>query len=118
METVTVAASRVYPVHIGGGLLDRCGELTAAATAAGRCLVVSDDTVAPLYGARVLASLEAAGLRASLYTFPAGEQSKNLTTYGKLLEHMAREKLTRSDCVAALGGGVTGDMAGFAAATY
>ena len=97
METVTVAASRVYPVHIGGGLLDRCGELTAAATAAGRCLVVSDDTVAPLYGARVLASLEAAGLRASLYTFPAGEQSKNLTTYGKLLEHMAREKLTRSD---------------------
>ena len=80
--------------------------------------MVSDDTVAPLYGARVLASLEAAGLQASLYTFPAGEQSKNLTTYGKLLEHMARERLTRSDCVAALGGGVTGDMAGFAAATY
>ena len=110
METVTVAASRVYPVHIGGGLLDRCGELTAAATAAGRCLVVSDDTVAPLYGARVLASLEAAGLQASLYTFPAGEQSKNLTSYGKLLEHMARERLAGSD--------VTGDMAGFAAATY
>ena len=65
METVTVAASRAYPVHIGGGLLDRCGELTADTTAAGRCLVVSDDTVAPLYGARVLASLEAAGLRAA-----------------------------------------------------
>lgn len=118
METVTVSASREYPVHIGGGLLDRCGELLAAATSAGRCLVVTDSTVAPLYGERCLASLEAAGIQASLYVFPAGERSKNLTTYGQILEHMARERLTRSDCVAALGGGVTGDMAGFAAATY
>ena len=78
METVTVAASRVYPVHIGGGLLDRCGELTAAATAAGRCLVVSDDTVAPLYGARVLASLEAAGLRRlPLYIPRRGTEQKS-----------------------------------------
>ena len=110
---------RAYDIEIQRGMLDRAGErCRALLPEAVRLYLVTDSNVAPLYGARVLASLEAAGLQASLYTFPAGEQSKNLTTYGKLLEHMAREKLTRSDCVAALGGGVTGDMAGFAAATY
>lgn len=118
METVMVHASRPYPVHIGAGLLDRCGELTAPLTGPRRCLVVSETTVAPLYGRRALEALERAGFTASLWTFPAGEQSKNLATYGALLEHMADIRLTRSDLIFALGGGVTGDLAGFAAATY
>lgn len=118
METVTVHTNPSYPVHIGPGLLDTCGQLLSAAMGHRRCLVAADDTVAALYAPRVLSSLEEAGFRPVLYTFPAGERSKTIATYAALLERMAREKLTRSDFVVALGGGVTGDLAGFAAATY
>lgn len=118
METVMVNASSAYPVHIGGGLLDRCGGLLAAVTSSRRCAVVTDSTVGPLYAGRVRASLEEAGFTPLLYTFPAGEQNKNLAVYGDIVEFFTRNRLTRSDCVVALGGGVVGDMAGFAAATY
>ena len=118
MQTVTVNASSAYPVHIGGGLLDRAGALIAEVTASRRCAVVTDSTVGPLYYPRVRRSLEAAGFTPLLFTFPAGERSKNLSTYGEILEFFARERLTRSDLAVALGGGVPGDMAGFAAATY
>lgn len=118
METVTVHTNPSYPVHIGPGLLDTCGQMLSAAMGHRRCLVAADDTVAALYAPRVLSSLEEAGFRPVLYTFPAGERSKTIATYAALLERMAREKLTRSDFVVALGGGVTGDLAGFAAATY
>ena len=72
----------------------------------------------PLYGGRVQDSLKRAGFDFHAYTFPAGEQNKNLDTYRKILEFFALNRLTRSDFVIALGGGVAGDMAGFAAATY
>ena len=72
MQTVMVHASRPYPVHIGAGLLDRCGALAADLTAPRRCLVVSDSTVAPLYGQQALDALERVGFAASLWTFPAG----------------------------------------------
>ena len=112
-----VHAAKAYPVYIGGGLLDRCGEL-AARHNNGRCAVICDDTVCGLYGPQVCRSLEAAGLSPVLYAFPAGEQHKTLSTYGAILGFLAENHITRSDCVIALGGGVTGDMAGFAAATY
>ena len=112
-----VHAAKAYPVYIGGGLLDRCGEL-AARHSNGRCAVICDDTVCGLYGPQVCRSLEAAGLSPVLYAFPAGEQHKTLSTYGAILGFLAENHITRSDCVIALGGGVTGDMAGFAAATY
>ncbi|MDE7243451.1 MAG: 3-dehydroquinate synthase [Oscillospiraceae bacterium] len=118
MISVQVNASSAYPVHIGAGLLDQTGGLAAQAVKSRRCAVVTDSTVGPLYAGRVCASLEKAGFSTLLYTFPAGEQNKNITTYSKILEFFAQNRLTRSDCVAALGGGVTGDMAGFAAATY
>ena len=118
METVMVNASRAYPVHIGGGLLDQCGGLIAQATRSRRCAVVTDSVVGPLYAGRVCASLEQAGFTPLPYAFPAGEENKNLSTYGGILEFLAQSRLTRSDFVIALGGGVTGDMAGFAAATY
>ena len=118
MQTVTVSASAPYAVHIGSGLLDNAGELVRAVTKSRRCALVTDSTVGPLYAGRVLASLEQAGFSAVTYAFPAGERSKNLTTYGKILEFFAQSRLTRADFVIALGGGVTGDMAGFAAATY
>ena len=117
MQTVLVNASAAYPVHIGGGLLDRTGELIAAVTKSRRCAVVTDSNVGPLYGGRVQDSLKRAGFDFHAYTFPAGEQNKNLDTYRKILEFFALNRLTRSDFVIALGGGVAGDMAGFAAAT-
>ena len=112
-----VHAARPYPVYIGSGLLDHCGEL-AARHSNGRCAVICDDTVCGLYGPRVCRALEAAGLHPVLHAFPAGEQHKTLSTYGAILGFLAENHITRSDCVVALGGGVTGDMAGFAAATY
>ena len=118
METIMVKTSTAYPVHIGGGLLDRSGELIAAATAARRCAVITDDTVCPLYAPRVCRSLASAGLDHALYAFPAGERHKTLATYGEIVNFLAESRLTRGDCVIALGGGVAGDMAGFAAATY
>ena len=118
METVTVNASRAYPVHIGGGLLEQAGELIAGVTKSRACAVITDSTVEPLYAPRVCRSLQDAGFRVCLYAFPAGERNKNLATYGGMLEFLAENRLTRSDFVAALGGGVVGDMAGFAAATY
>ena len=118
MQTVMVNASAAYPVHIGGGLLDRTGELIAAAAKSRRCAVVTDSNVGPLYGGRVQDSLKRAGFDFLAYTFPAGEQSKNLDTYRKILEFFALNRLTRSDFVIALGGGVAGDMAGFAATTF
>lgn len=118
MQTVTVNASSAYPVHIGGGLLEQSGALIAAATSARSCVVVTDSTVGPLYAQQVCSSLQRAGVQVHLYTFPAGEQNKNLAAYGAILEFFAQCRLTRSDFVVALGGGVCGDMAGFAAATY
>ena len=118
MTSVQVNASSTYPVHIGAGLLDQSGERISQVTKSRRCAVVTDSTVGPLYAARVCASLERAGFAALLYTFPAGEQNKNIENYSKILEFFAQNRLTRTDCVASLGGGVAGDMAGFAAATY
>jgi len=118
MQTVTVHASSEYPVYIGGGLLDACGSLLANRTQARRCALVTDSMVGPLYAQRVCTALEKEGFTVLLYTFPAGEPNKNLSVYSELLEFFARNRLTRSDCAAALGGGVTGDLAGFAAATY
>ena len=118
MQTIEVNASSTYPVHIGRGLLDCCGELISAVVKGKKCALVTDSTVVNLYADRVLLSLEKAGIEARLCVFPAGEQSKNLTTYAALVEQFSAMGLTRSDFVVALGGGVTGDMAGFAAATW
>ena len=117
MQTVTVQTSPPYPVHIGPGLLERAGELIAGVTGSRTCAVITDTTVEKLYAAAVCRSLQEAGFQVCLRAFPAGERHKNLTTYAGILEFFAQSRLTRSDLVLALGGGVTGDMAGFAAAT-
>lgn len=119
MTTIHVAASREYDIEIGRGLLDQAGARIARVTGAGRtAAVISDTNVLPLYGQRLCGSLEQAGFRVISWAFPAGEASKNLTTYGQLLHFLGENHMTRSDIIVALGGGVTGDMAGFAAATY
>jgi len=118
MESLRVNTVPAYDIHICRGLLDQCGEAAAAVIRGRRCALVTDSTVGPLYAGRAEHSLEAAGFSVCRFTFAAGEKSKNITTYGTLLEFLAENRLTRSDCIVALGGGVVGDLAGFAAATY
>ncbi len=118
MNTVTVTASRTYEVKIGSGLLDTTGTEAASLGRARKAAIISDSHVWPLYGETVLSSLTSAGLEAVHFTFPAGEESKNGSIYLKILNFLAENQLTRSDLLIALGGGVVGDITGFAAATY
>lgn len=118
MRTIRVNVGSGYDVKVGGGLLSRCGEEIKKATGAQRVAVVTDSNVGPLYAERVMKSIEEAGCTAFLHTFEAGEPSKNMTNLAQILEFLAQSELGRGDCVTALGGGVTGDMAGFAAGCY
>lgn len=118
MKTITVSASREYEVRIGAGLLASLGAETAAVCKAGTAAIVSDSTVWPLYGSAAEESLTAAGLKTVHYVFPAGEASKNGDNYLSLLNFLVENHITRSDCIIALGGGVVGDLSGFAAATF
>ena len=115
---VRVNVNEGYDVVIGAGILDKTGELIKSAGFFGVCAVITDTNVEKLYLNRVLKSLEKEGFAPHAYAFEAGEKSKNLNTLSDILEFLARIPLTRSDFVIALGGGVTGDMAGFAAGTY
>ena len=118
MKTIHVSASKEYDVLIGTGLLARAGEEIRKISSAKKVAIVSDDTVWCHYGETVERSLAESGFTVVRFIFPAGEESKTLATYGEILNFLAENRLTRSDLVVALGGGVTGDMAGFAAATY
>lgn len=118
MESVTVGASKKYEVIIGSGILRDCGELIARVKAPCLACIVTDDIVDGLYAGTVEESLRSAGFSVVKHVFPNGEQSKCLECYGRLLDVLAAEGVTRTDLIVALGGGVCGDMAGFAAATY
>lgn len=118
MHTVHIDTSRPYDVLIGEGLLPRTGELMAQTMTARTAAIVTDDTVDALYGKQVEESLLRAGFSTLRYAFPAGEANKHLATLGDILEFLAESHLTRSDVIVALGGGVPGDVAGFAAAVY
>ncbi len=118
MRTIHIAASREYDVVIGRGLLRDLGARAKDVLRGRSVAVVSDSNVAPLYMDAALESLYAAGFTAERFVFPAGEASKCGSTYLALLNFLAEKKLTRADALIALGGGVVGDLTGFAAATY
>ena len=118
LRRITVKTESPYEVLIGRGLLDSAGEQLRALAAARRAAIISDDNVFPLYGSRLEKSLRSAGIAPSLFLFRHGEESKSLQTYGEILEFLCKERMTRADAVIALGGGVTGDLSGFAASTY
>lgn len=118
MKTIHVSASRSYDILIERGILTRAGEEIKKVCGAGEALIVSEDTVWPLYGETVLCSMQDAGFDVTSFTFPHGEQSKNLSVYAEILNALAARHISRKGLIVALGGGVTGDMAGFAAATY
>ena len=118
MEIVKVEASRTYEVRIERGLLSRAGEEICALGKKGKAVVVSDDTVAALYGDALENSLKKQGFCTVKFTFLHGEASKCPETLFALWRFLAENRVTRSDLIVALGGGVVGDLAGFAAATY
>ena len=118
MNTVTVRASRQYDILIGQGLLPTLGAEAKKLGKAQKVCVISETTVYPLYGAVAEESLKSAGFSVVSYVFPAGEESKNGLIFLDLLNFLAENQLTRSDLIVALGGGVVGDLAGFAAASY
>ena len=108
-------AGRSYDIAIGPGLIDRAGALSRSLLAAPRVTIVSDETVAPLYGARLAASFDKAGIRADLVTVPAGESSKEFGAFGALMNELLDRRPDRRTTLVALGGGVVGDLTGFAA---
>ena len=116
MRTVPVKASRNYEVRIGSGLIATLGENIPPK--AKKVCIVSETNVWPLHGQAAVASIEAAGFDVTAFVFPAGEESKCGATYLELVNFLAESRLTRTDCLVALGGGVVGDLTGFAAATF
>lgn len=118
MKKMTVAAGNPYDIFIEKGLLSKAGQFIRPLTVARRVFLVTDSNVLSLYENTVRLSLEDAGFQVVTHVFPAGESSKQASTVLEMVSHMAEAGLTRKDLVVALGGGVTGDMAGFAAAIY
>lgn len=118
MKKVTVESSKRYDILIERGLLGETGARLRELFGPRRAALVSDSTVWKLYGEAVEKGLKDADFQVSPFVFPAGESFKSVHTWALLLEHLAREELTRTDVLVALGGGVTGDLAGFAAASY
>jgi len=117
MKTLTVELpdSRSYPIYIGGGILSRAGELLRRHTKSDRAFVVSDENVWPLYGEALLKSLD---MPSKHLVLPPGERSKSPAALERIWNALAAAGHRRGDAVIALGGGVVGDVAGFAAATY
>jgi 3-dehydroquinate synthase len=108
-----------HSVHVGVGLLDRLGELARqAGLKPGPAALVTDANVARLYAARAHSALATAGFDASTIEIAAGEASKSLATLEQLYDRLVAAALDRSSVIFALGGGVVGDLAGYAAATY
>ena len=119
MTQIKVQTAEAYDVSIGEGVASAAPQFVREALGRARkAALVTDSNVGPLYAERIAGALSAAGLDAPVFTFPAGERSKNLATYGEMLDFLAAHRLDRTDVVVALGGGVAGDMAGFAAATF
>lgn len=118
MTKLTVETENPYDILISKDILKDSGDLIAERLKASRIALITDSAVDKLYSETVEKSLDKAGINHIKFTFRAGEESKNLRTYSSLLEQLADSGLNRSDAIIALGGGVTGDMAGFLASTF
>lgn len=118
MKKISVNATKCYDVLIGNNTLPNLGSYITSFKKADKVAIISDSNVYPLYGKIVTDSLQNVGLEVVSYVFPAGEASKTVTTYLSILQFLAENRFTRSDLIVALGGGVVGDVTGFAAATY
>ena len=119
MQTLNVdLGARSYAIHIGAGIIERAGELLAQAGLRGKVAVVTNPTVAPLYLDGMLKTLANSGFAAIPILVPDGEEHKNFPSLQIIYDRLIAERFERKSYVLALGGGVVGDLAGFAAATY
>lgn len=109
--------SREYNIYIENGLLNRCGELISEVFGGEKIAVVTDSNVFPLYAKTVEESLKNSGFKATVITVPAGEKSKSHKYLGFLYDELLKFGITRTDLIVALGGGVVGDLTGYAAAS-
>lgn len=118
MKKLTVNVGKGYDILIEKGILKLAGDYVKTVSKAKKICLISEANVFPIYGDVVKASLENAGYEVFPFIFEAGEASKKTATVISMVEFMAENEMTRGDLVVALGGGVTGDMAGFAAAIF
>lgn len=119
MRTVTVnLGDRSYPICLGDGLLSHAGELLKKARCGEKVGIITNPTVAELYLKPLKAALEAAGFKTTQILVPEGEDHKNLKSLSAIYDQLISQRFERGSSVLALGGGVIGDLAGFAAATF
>lgn len=119
MRTVTAeTVSKRYPIYIGSGIFADTGILAAEKRMPGKAALITDSNVERLHSEHITSVLERAGFEIHTYVIPAGERSKNISEYAAMLDFLSQKRLSRSDTIFALGGGMVGDIAGFAAATY
>jgi len=115
---ITVNASKTYDIHIGENILDNAGPLIRKAAGGDVAVIITDDIVSELYQKRLAHTLTQSGYHVVSHVITNGESSKSPENLIVILNYLAEKKLSRTDIVVALGGGVVGDLAGFAAACY
>ena len=119
MRTLTMnLGDRSYPIYVGEDILPQAGELLKQAGCGEKVGIVTDNKVAGLYLQPVEESLKRAGFKVTRLLLPAGEEHKNLQSVSAIYDQLIRERFERSSSLIALGGGVIGDLTGFAAATF
>ena len=118
MSEILIRTSKEYAVKIERGILDRIGQECRAVISPCKAVIVSGENVFPIYGERLRSSLKSAGFEVLCFTHKSGEDAKSLDSFGALQSFLCENRVSRTDALFALGGGVTGDLAGFAAATY
>ena len=118
MKKITVKASKTYDIHIGTGILDDAGPYIRQAVGGKIAAIISDDIVSALYEQRLIDTLTKSEYSVVTHVIPNGESSKKPENLIAILNLLAEKKLSRTDVVVALGGGVVGDLAGFVAACY
>lgn len=117
-KRIKITASSDYEVVVGTNILSNCGRLISEVVSPCKAAVISDDKVYGLYGKTVSSALNESGFDVCSFVFPNGERSKTIFTLSDILEYLSAKQITRSDLIIALGGGVVGDIAGFAAGVY
>lgn len=118
MQLTVDLGDRSYPIHIGAGLLGRAHALLAPHLRGGKAAIVTNSTVAPLYLAPLRHALESEGIQVPVITLPDGESHKSWITLNRIFDALVEHRCERGTALIALGGGVIGDLAGFAAAVY
>ncbi len=118
MKNIHVNTGAAYDVKIGHGILSESGKLIRDISKALKAAVITDSNVFGLYADKLTSSLEKSGFECCVFSFKAGEESKSLSNLSEIYSFLIKNEITRSDIIIALGGGVVGDITGFAAATY